>query len=177
MFRRGAALMASADRDDWDRAWDEYLGPLQDKYPDNPHKPELEEFRRRHEALLAERRAERAARRAGPMAEAQWFYQEGLRLRQQGREERARRVWNALVHAFKEVPTEKPWVRLAEKELAREEAQPSVDRQLEPVREAVKRAHRLRAEGQGKEAEAILDGLKTLYRGDPAAEAVLEAKE
>jgi serine/threonine-protein kinase len=175
MFRRGAALMNSADHDDWARAWDEYLGPLQEKYPDNPHRSELEEFRRRYETDRAERRAENAARWAGPMGEAQWFYQEGLRLRQQGREDEARRLWTSLVHAFREVPVERPWVRRAEKALAEPGAQ--AERQLDPVRDAVGRARRLRAEGKGKEAEVILDGLKALYRGDPAAEAVLEEKE
>jgi hypothetical protein len=169
--------MASADPDDQDRAWDQYLGPLQEKYPDNPHRSDLEELRRRYEINLAERKAERAAHRAGPMSEAQWFFQEGLRLRQQGQEDQARRVWTALVHAFQEVPPERPWVGQAEKELARQRDQAAVDRQWQPVRDAVQRARRLRAAGRNEEADAILDGLKMLYRGDPAAKAVLEGKD
>ena len=45
-----------------------------------------------------------------------------------------------------------------------------------PVREAVERARRLRAEGQAKEADAILRGLRQLYRGDPEAQAILGEK-
>ena len=66
---------------------------------------------------------------------------------------------------------------LAEKELAGKGAEASVDRQWDPVRDAVQRARQLRAEGQREEADLILSGLKTLYHGDPAAEAVLEGKD
>src|SRR5262249_15346047 len=117
MYQRGAALMQSDDPDDWETAWDKYLGPLLAKDPDTPHRAEVERFRQKREDAQAAREANRAARRAGPMGEAQWFYQEGLRLRQQGDEEKAQRVWRALIQAFKEVNSEGAWVRLAEKEL------------------------------------------------------------
>jgi hypothetical protein len=67
-------------------------------------------------------------------------------------------------------------VRRAEKELAEPPAKVAADWR-DPVRDAVQGARRLRAEGKGKEADAILAGLKTLYHGDPAAEAILEGEQ
>ncbi len=167
LYRKGVALMESADPDDRERGWTEYLAPLQEKYPDNPHKQDVSVYRRRYEAIEAERTARLAARRAGPMSEAQWFYQEALRLRQRGDEARARRTWRALIEAFSELPSEGPWVRLARKELDRKDTE--VPRQMEPVREALRRVRELRRQGQDQEADAILRGLKELYRNDPQA--------
>jgi hypothetical protein len=44
------------------------------------------------------------------------------------------------------------------------------------VRAAVRRAGQLRDEGRGEEADAILRGLEDLYRGDPAAQAILKGE-
>jgi serine/threonine-protein kinase len=175
LYRRGAALMASSDPADWERAWEEYFKPLESKFPDHAHKAEVEQFRRRLQDYQAGREAEKAARRAGPMAEAQWFYQEGLRLRQRGDEAGARRLWKALVEAFGEVPSERPWVERARKELDAPEGQ-GAKRQMGPVREAVEKARRLRAEGHVKEADAIVSGLRQLYKDDREAQAVLGEK-
>jgi|SRR5579884_1131139 len=172
MYQRGAALMQSEDPADWETAWNDYLGPLLDKHPDTPHREEVEKYRLRVEEAKAARQAQRAARRAGSMSEAQWFYQEGLRQSQQGDEAGARRVWKSLVRAFRDVPSEGPWVRLAEQELERLGDKPP-DRQWEPVRQALQQARKLREEGREKEAEAIVNALKELYRGDKQAEAIL----
>jgi serine/threonine-protein kinase len=172
LFRRGAALMASEDPDDWYEGWNKYLKPLEEKYPGHAHKAEVAEYRRKYDSWEAGRDAGRRARQAGPMTEGQWFYQQGLRLRQQGDEAGARRVWQALRDAFGGVPSEAPWVRLAEEELGK--GGDVVERRLGPVREAVRQARRLRAEGKGKEAEAVLSGLKTLYGGDRGAATALK---
>jgi serine/threonine-protein kinase len=175
MYQRGAALMKSEDPDDWETAWDKYLGPLLAKHPDTPHRAEVEAFRQQYESARAARQAGRAARFAGPMSEAQWFYQEGLRQRQRGDEARARRIWRSLVSAFKEVPSETPWVRLAEKELE-QPADKGADRQWGPVRESVRRAHELRDQGKENEADTIRKALKELYHGDKQAESIVNGE-
>jgi serine/threonine-protein kinase len=175
LFRRGAALMASDDPDEWQRAWREYLGPLQEKYPDGPHREELDEFRRKIDAWEADRKAAESVRDLDRMSEAQWFFQEGLRRQQRGDEDGARRVWRALVAAFREVPSEGRWVGLAEKELGKGPGEkPAVERKWGPVREAVRRAKELQAEGKAREAKEILDALGELYRDDSGAEKVLK---
>jgi serine/threonine-protein kinase len=174
LFRRGAALMASPDPDDWYEGWNRYLKPLEERFPGHGHQAEVAEYRRQYENWEAARDAGRRARNAGPMTEAQWFYQQGLRLRQRGDEAGARQVWQALREAFGGVPSEAPWVRLAEEELARQGD--VVERRLGPVREAVRQARRLREEGKEKEAEAVLRGLRELYAGEQAVEGQLKAK-
>ncbi|HWG45409.1 MAG TPA: serine/threonine-protein kinase [Gemmataceae bacterium] len=176
LYQRGAVLMQSNDPDDWDTAWDKYLGPLLAKDPDTPHRAEIEQFRQRYESAQATRQANRTARLAGPMSEAQWFYQEGLRLRQQGDEAGAQRVWRALMQAFQDVPSEGSWVRLAEQELGQSAEKPMKERQWGPVREAVRHARELREQGKGKEADAIVKALQELYRDDKQATAILQGE-
>jgi serine/threonine-protein kinase len=173
LYQRGAALMQSDDPDDWETAWDKYLGPLLAKDPDTPHRAEVERFRQKREEAQTAREAGRAARRAGPMGEAQWFYQEGLRLRQQGEEEEAQRVWRALIQAFKEVNSEGAWVRLAEKERG-QPAEKSGERKWDSVREAMRQARELRQQGKDREADAIVKALNELYRDDKTARAILK---
>ncbi len=172
LYRRGAELMASSDPGDWETAWTKYLGPLDEKHPEHGHKEEVAGFKRRLEDYRAGREAEREARRVKPMSEAQWFYQRGLRLRQQGDEVGARRVWKALATAFDEMPSEKAWVKLAAERLAEEDGQ-TVERNLQPVRDALRRARELQEEGKEREAKAILDSLQQLFKDDPEARAVL----
>jgi hypothetical protein len=68
---------------------------------------------------------------------------------------------------------------LAEKELGRLDAPPETDaadggRDLEPVREAVRTAQQLRSESKAAEADAVLQGLRDLYKGDPEADALIK---
>jgi serine/threonine-protein kinase len=176
MYQRGSTLMRSQDPGDWETAWDNYLAPLLAKYPDTPHRREVELFRERYESAKAARDANRAARQAGPMSETQWFFQEGLRRRQQGDEEGAQRIWKTMVRAFKNVSSEEPWVRLAEQEQDKGDANSSQERQWGPVRQALRQARELRKQGREEEAAAIMKALQELYGGDKQAEAILNGE-
>jgi serine/threonine-protein kinase len=175
LFARGAELMASEDPDDWYKAWDKYLDRLAEKYPDY-RAEEVAAFRHQYDERNAQQKAAQAARHAGPMSEAQWFYQEGVRMRQRGNEAGARILWQALTDAFREVPSEGPWVRLAEKELGREDPGDAARREWKPVRDAVRKAQELRQQGKDRQADAILDGLRKLYGGDEQADAILKGE-
>jgi serine/threonine protein kinase len=172
MFRRGAELMKSTNPDDWETAWDRYLGPLVEQHPDHGHQEEIAEFKRRVDERRAVRAAENAARVARPMSEVEWIYQRGLQQRQNGDEAAARRTWQALTSAFRDVPTEAAWVKLAEKRLAETDPTPP-ERRWEPVRAALRRARQLRDDGKDAEAKALLEALEELYRDDPQAKKIL----
>jgi hypothetical protein len=103
------------------------------------------------------------------MGEAEWFYQLGLRQRQQGNEKAARQTWQKLVDAFGDVPGEEPWVKLARKRLdeAKDNPRPDVKRNLQPAREALRKAKELRAEGKNAEADAIRKAVEELYKDEP----------
>jgi hypothetical protein len=176
LFRRGAALMASEDEDDWARAWTDYLEPFEKSNPDNGHHEEIEAFRAKYQGYLDERSAARSAKQAGAMSEAQWFFQEGLRRRQIGDEPGARRIWRALVDAFGPVRSERPWVRRAQTELDRLPGETTVDRRLGPVSEAMAKAAELQKAGKAGEADAARRALRELYKGDESAAKLLEEK-
>jgi eukaryotic-like serine/threonine-protein kinase len=174
LFQSGAALMRTDNPDDWDRA-SSYFDRLSEKYPDNAHRDEVEQFRKKIADHHALEKAETRAQRAGPVSEAQWFYEEGLRLRQRGDAEGAERLWKGLVQSFRDVPSEQPWVRQAELHLKKpDERILPEEKRWEPVRVALQRARELRDGGKPDEAEAIWQGLEELYQKDPSAAAVLE---
>jgi serine/threonine protein kinase len=173
-FRRGAALMASEDPDDWEAAWEKYLEPLSQK-SDNPHRDEVERFRQRAQGAKMVRLADIKARRAGPISEAEWFFDEGLRRAQRGDREGAERLWRNLIQSFRDVPAEKPWVLLAEKQLKKpSENILAIEERWQSVHAALQRARQLREDGQAPEAEEIYQGLEELYRADPSAAGILE---
>lgn len=172
LYQRGAALMASDDPADWERAWDRYLEPLGQKFPDHPYQAEVEVFRQRIEARREEERAETRARMGRRISDGQWYYERGLRLYQAGDEAAARRVWQALVDAYADVPGERPWARQAAAAL---ETPPKADNaaRYRSLRDAISQARKLREAGQADEAARVLRGLGELYRDDPAAQRLL----
>jgi serine/threonine-protein kinase len=173
LFSKGQALM-EAEPSGWEEAWEKYLEPLQRKYPDNPHRDQVARYRQQ----LEEHRDQRARARqgdSGPLGEAQWFYHQGLRQRQQGNEAAARTTWLNLVRVFQGVPAERHWVRLAQGELLRKETSPADAHRWTSVRTAMEQARRLRAEGKPVEAQAVLTAVEQLYRNDPSARDILDA--
>jgi hypothetical protein len=106
------------------------------------------------------------------VSEAQRFYQQGLRLSRAGDATAARQVWRNLVRAFEPVEAEQEWVQLAKKHLARLPPA-SEDHRWDSVREALKRARKLRHKGHPEEAEEIWRGIEGLYWNDPSAQEVL----
>jgi hypothetical protein len=174
LYQRGVALMRSDSPDDWDRA-DADFEQLQAKDPDNPHAAEVQELRQEIAERHARENAAWKARRAGPVSEAQWFYEEGLRRRQRGDPAGAKRVWTDVVRVFGEVPEEKTWVQLARLHLREPDTRiQSEEKRWQSVREALARARQLRDEGKRDEAEAIWQGIEGLYEKDPSSAAILK---
>jgi serine/threonine-protein kinase len=173
LFRKAQPLMASDDPDDWNRAHD-YLDNLESRYPNHPYEQQVQEFRRKLQDYKEERRMANGQPAPGKLSEAQWFYYQGLRYRQQGDEARARKWWREVVQSFSDIPSEQAWVRSAERELAKlEEKSPDLEKRWDSVRTALDRARNLKQSGHVDEAEAIYDGLHELYRDDPSAKEML----
>jgi len=168
-YEEGRILMESENPEDWAPGW-EKLQKVKDKLAAGAHAADLERYERKYEDYRA---ARQAARHSDHLSEAQWFYEEGLRRRQQGRPEAARETWRDLVRAFRGDPAERWWVRLAEKELARED-QAADGHRWDAVRQALARAQRLRGQGQNREADEICAALEELYRDDPSAKEILD---
>jgi hypothetical protein len=173
LFQQGSKLMASGDPADWDRAWKDYLDPLEHKYPNHPYHAELERMRRQKDDRDAQLRALARLKDVAGASAAQRFYERGLTLCQDGEPEQARRTWQAVVAAFQGVRAEERWVELAREGLrGLDERLRGQDPRAALASEIV-RVRRLRQAGKDKEADVVLQGLKELYRDDPAAQALL----
>ncbi|HMC65343.1 MAG TPA: protein kinase, partial [Gemmataceae bacterium] len=175
LFQNGARLMESENPADWEEARKSYFDPLNQEYPGHPYQKEVEEYLQRiddHEAL---RRALEGVRPTKAISEGQRFYQEGLRRCQAGDDLGARRVWQNLVVSCDKIDAEQRWVRLAKRGLAElDKRLAPAERRWETIREALRRAQRLRDEGDEPAAQKIWSALEDLYRDDPAAQTLLK---
>jgi hypothetical protein len=162
LYERGSALMASSRLSDMKEAWREYLGPLEERFPGHPYQDEVAAFKAKLDAAL------------NPTpSEAQRFYQMGDRLRKEGNDAAALRVWRNLIAAFDGLEAEQAWVRQAHAGLAEVEKNAGMVERLKQVQPALDRAAMLAKEGRGEDAERVLAALEDLYRNDPGAAAVL----
>jgi serine/threonine-protein kinase len=166
LFEKGSALMASSRPGDWDKAWSDYLEPLNRNYLNHSYRKEVEAYRQKIDDQAGLARALAGARAAGAISEAQRFYLRGRGLCQEGDVRSARRVWKNLVIAFGEVETEKRWVDLALAGLAQLH-EPNDEDEPSTVDQAIARVHRLRAQGKPEAAE-IERSLLRLYPDDPS---------
>lgn len=174
LYHRIETVMENQESADYARAI-ELMDQLDSKHPDHAYHSQLQQYRAQIAQFEARRDLDRTARRMGPVSDAQWFYQKGVHLQQEGRAEEARRVWSALVRAFGGVPSAQMWVRLAEDRLQEPavDALPAPDRWA-PAQDALAIARRLRDEGKMEEARSIWKSMEELYRGDPSALSLLE---
>lgn len=163
LFERGAALMQSEALPDKERAWEEYLNPLNERFPDHPYRAQVEGFRKQ----LLEARTRAEARPA--VSEAQRFYLRGEQLRLEGRTVAARKVWQGVTAVFGGIEAEKEWVGKAERGLAQLDDPAATRERLAPVRAVLKRAAALRDAGKRAEAERIWAGVEALYHPDDPA--------
>jgi serine/threonine protein kinase len=162
LFHEGEKLMQSSSLYDMNRAWTDYLGPLESRYPDHPYKEQVAEFR-----------AKWATAKSPHPSEAQRFFQQGELLQKQGNPAAAQKIWTNLIDAFGEVDAEKEWVRKARSALGDlDRADKQKDRWLS-VHKAIDRSRELRTQGKADDADRILAGIEELYRTDPSAREIL----
>jgi serine/threonine-protein kinase len=158
LFQHGSELMTQEDPEEWDRAWNEYLQPLNDSFPRHPYKADVEKFHKQIETAHEARR----------------FYRQGERLLREGNSAGAVRVWTNQVTVFGGASAAKWWVARAERSLADlEKSQPSPDH-LAAGYAALQRANTLRDQGQLAQAQHIWDSIEDLYRDSYAARDLLK---
>jgi hypothetical protein len=176
LYRKAEPLLASEDPADWERAWDEYLEPLSERYPDQ-YTAEVEAAR----SKIDSRRGLRLALEQGRQAQGRYksegerLYQRGVRLAQAGDWAGAKRTWEQVARAFAGVEAEAAWVTRSQAALEALAQRPApATTPAASLTAAVDHARKLKAEGQVAEANAVLDALADLYRDDPAALDVIQ---
>lgn len=163
LFRRGSLLMESARLADKEAAWRDFLEPLQRQHPDHPKAAEIEKLKQQ----LDEARNPAAT-------EAQRFFRRGEKLRHEGREREAVKVWRSLIVAFEEIPEEQEWVRRARESALEAEREAKGKERRQAIRPALERAAALRDAGKRDEAEKLWSALEELYRGELGCQEVLD---
>jgi serine/threonine protein kinase len=165
LLARARPLIETNDPEQWERALDEYLTPLSERYPDQfteeiqAVKTKLQDHRRLRRAL-----AEGA--RVSPKSEAERLYLRGLAFVQVGDMGAARRVWCGLTKMYAEGAEDRRWVMLATAGIAEiDQRGPVSEDQLSAVTAAVERALLL----PNADAEALFELLEQTYQDDPTA--------
>lgn len=164
LFENGSQLMASNRPADWQRAWREYLQPLEERYPEHPYQEELARFRAKLGASL---------QADSVLTEAQRFYRQAERLREEGNLQAARKMHESVVVVFKGADADKEWVRKSEEALKQLDQLSQAKERWQAVRQALDRAASLRDAGKRAEAEQTWSAIESLYRDDPSAKAIL----
>jgi eukaryotic-like serine/threonine-protein kinase len=171
LFNDAKPLLESENPDDWQKAVEQYLDPLERKYP-GLYAQEIAAARAKLKDRQEQRRALGEGARVDPRSDAERGYLRGLRLAQAGDPDAARRLWQALIAAFGAVPTESRWVDLARNGLEALNRPEMRGKRAPPDRAAfdaaLQRAKELAAEGKPAEAAAIYRALDELFHDDPA---------
>jgi hypothetical protein len=164
LFAQGKKLMQSDRLSDMERAWTDYLEPLQNRFPNHPYQDELAEFR-----------VKLSAARSPHPSEAERFFHQGELQRKQGDIKGAQRTWTSLVDAFGGVESEKEWVQRARNALTETTRSDNRVERFRSLHQAIDHARELRKLGKGADAERIFTGIENLYGNDPAASEILKS--
>jgi eukaryotic-like serine/threonine-protein kinase len=177
LFAQAEPLMRSNNPNEWEKAWNDYLEPLNHRFPDHAHKAEVDEFRQLLDDVALQKRLAVRGRLNGPHSEAQRFYELGLARCQAGDVAGGRRLWEQVIQVFGTVESERRWVLLSQRALNQVAAPGSEPNRFEAVEKSLERARQLRDSGnpgEQEQARQIWQGLEELYRDDPSAKDVLE---
>ena len=174
LFDDAQPLLKSEKPEDWEKAWDDHLGKLAQRFPDQ-FVNEVKEAKNRVDAVRELRLATAIAKRAQYQSEAERFYYEGFRLFQAGDLTSARERWDNLLILFGSLEKERRWTLAASLGIKRLQelkedpnARPSpIPRKREVITAALAHADELRQNAHGSEAGAILTALRILYANDP----------
>ena len=170
LIQQARPLLESDDPAQWDRAWEEYLIPLKDRFPD-AYTTEIEAARQKIRDRRDLRKALDEAGRVRYRSEAERLYHRGLRLCQNGEPQAACQLWRQIQVAFAEIESERHWVELAAVAIRQAELRPNAvttsDRAA--LLTALERIEQLKRSGDEEAAQAVLEALRQLYSNDPAA--------
>lgn len=169
LWSEAETLMASQDPDDWDRAWDDCLVPLERYHPDR-YQAEVAMAKARIANRKELRRSFRTGSEARYASEAEKWYRVGLRLMQAGQAEAAQTVWTNLVTGFGPLEGEAEWVELAQDGLAELEQSPlpTAGRSARGLAELLQELES-QTEPQSASRREALRALTELYRDDADA--------
>jgi serine/threonine-protein kinase len=170
LYRQAEALMISTRRADWQTAVEEYLNPLDKRFPDNPYREQTQQWRDKLLLDDAENRAKVLTsglniRMAEPNNNAERRFLVAHAVAQQasnrGDDRAAIRPWQELAEELKSDPDERLWHLLALHRVAQLENVIKVRR--ETVEKLQAEADAARLAGRFEDADTIKARLKEQY--------------
>lgn len=181
LYADARPLLESESPNDWQKAIEKYLDPLERKYPGR-YAAEIAAARAKLKDRQELKRALADGAKVDPHSDAERAYLRGLRMSQAGDPDAARRSWKALVAAFGIVESERRWVDLAQIGLKSLDSPEARGRRAPPDRAAfnaaLSHAKALDASGKTADAVAIYRALDELFHDDPVlAEEIRQARE
>ena len=177
LWNAAAPLVESDNPTDWDRAWTDYLDPLERRYPER-FQNEVAAAKARIRDRKELRRIVAEGAKLEPRSDAERGYLRGLRLAQAGDAAGAREAWRAVATAFGPVESESRWVKLSQLGFAvldQPGSHPPHATDRRAFDEALAAAKLLAASGRAAEAEAVFRALEELCRDDVDALAAVRA--
>lgn len=171
LFQSALPLLKSDNPADWDRAWDDYLQPMNENDP-QAHAAEVLAVKVKIADRKKLKRAIDDIGKAKASTEAERLYLRGLSLLQSGDTEQAKQTWQSLGTMFADQPSEERWLKLANLGLSELAKKNSLD---DPERQRAKqtlldRIQILRMRGMNAEADTLLAAYQQAYRGEDEGE-------
>jgi len=178
LFAKAKPLMESEDAIDWQRAEQNYLVPLKERFPDTKYADQIKQFDDRFAMHRAQKRAlnnQRLGRQ--PQSESERQYGEAWRYEQIGDRLTAWQKYESLVNLFSKSnqAEDLAYANLARRQirLIKSEQGPGED-QSAFVQKQLERASNLVMTGNLLQARRLLDSLVSLYEGNRELEPLVE---
>jgi len=167
LFNKAKQLMASDSPVDWKLAYDKYIVPLQERFPDSQHSDEIEGFLLKYNMDLAEKRANNNERLGRPAdSEAERLYTEAWKYEKAGDRLTAWEKYRHLIplYATSQDESDQAYVGLARLAIERLKTDPGRGKsQVDLVKDRVEAARGLIDRNELFEARKILDSVVSLY--------------
>ncbi|HEX6963197.1 MAG TPA: serine/threonine-protein kinase [Lacipirellula sp.] len=166
LFAAAAPLMASDKPVDWNRAKDQYLNELLERFPDTKYKPQIDEFEDRYAVHRARERIKNLERFGrSPKSDAERLYAEGWRLERFDDPLSAwRKYEEATQAADKEDRDQRAYATLAREGINRIKSQAAAQLEVDQVVQAkLDEAAALASQGKELQARLVLDRIISLY--------------
>ncbi len=170
LYAKARPLMESDDPTDWRRAKRQYLDSFQERFPDSPHREQIDQFERRFAMHLAEKRYKNNQRLDRPArSEAERRFAEAHRYERFGDRLTAWQQYEAIVHLFKRSKDsmDRAYVDLAKRQISQiQVAKGAQDGSKRFVEKKLAQALSLIEAGNLLAARRLLHGIVSLYDGN-----------
>jgi hypothetical protein len=179
LFAKADLLMKSQEPVDWIRARDQFLLPMQERFPDGEHAVQVQAWLDQIELHITERQF-MANTRLGrePKTEVERSFGGAYQYEQFGDRIEALSQYESLITLFRDDPEAKPWVNLARKRIALIKAGGDTEGdRVQVVERQLDRADELAKDGKMLEAREIWRSVISLYGGKRELEAQVRRAE